>query len=153
MNYISGVPISGSIRDQLKFRQDAMGPGNRDLNGGFYYDMQKRVPWITMSSGVNLQGDLATTYGAGSKLAENNQLKAIQDGQSLPGYQPGTLLGIRPQPGIISAKIHSHNRFGSLRTAVVSYVCWSKEQLDILELLYMRPGMTVLTQASVMTKC
>jgi len=146
MNYISGVPISGSIRDQLIFRQDAMGPGNRDLNGGFYYDMQKRVPWITMSSGVNLQGDLATTYGAGSKLAENNQLKAIQDGQSLPGYQPGTSLGIRPQPGILSAKIHSHNRFGSLRTAVVSYVCWSKEQLDILELLYMRPGMTVLLE-------
>ena len=145
MNYISGVPLDGEVRDQLVFRQDAMGLNNRDSNG-FYYDMQKRIPWITMSSGVNIQGDLAITYGAGSNLAENNQLKAIQDGQSLPGYQPGTSLGIRPQPGILSAKIHSHNRFGSLRTAVVSYVCWSKEQLDILELLYMRPGMTVLLE-------
>lgn len=146
MNYISGVPLDAKVRDQLIFRQDAMGLGNRNTNGGFYYDMQKRIPWIIMSSGVNIQGDLAATYGAGSKLAETNQLKAIQGGQTLPGYQPDTSLGIRPQPGILSAKIHSHNRFGSLRTAVVSYVCWSKEQLDILELLYMRPGMTVLLE-------
>lgn len=146
MNYISGVPLDAKVRDQLIFRQDAMGLGNRNLNGGSYYDMQKRVPWITMSSGVNIQGDLAKIYGAGSRLAETNQLKAIQNGQTLPGYQPDTSLGIRPQPGILSAKVHSHNRFGSLRTAVVSYVCWSKEQLDILELLYMRPGMTVLLE-------
>lgn len=146
MNYISGVPLDTEVRDQLKFRQDAMGLGNRNTNGGFYYDMQKRIPWIIMSSGVNIQKDLAATYGAGSKLAETNQLKAIQGGQTLPGYQPDTSFGIRPQPGILSAKIHSHNRFGSLRTAVVSYVCWSKEQLDILELLYMRPGMTVLLE-------
>lgn len=146
MNYISGVPLDAKVRDQLKFRQDAMGLGNRNTNGGFYYDMQKRIPWIIMSSGVNIQKDLAATYGAGSKLAETNQLKAIQGGQTLPGYQPDTSFGIRPQPGILSAKIHSHNRFGSLRTAVVNYVCWSKEQLDILELLYMRPGMTVLLE-------
>jgi hypothetical protein len=122
-----------------------MGPVDRNINGT-YYDMQKRIPWIIMSSGVNIQGDTAKIYGAGSRLAQNNQLKAIQPGQALPGYQSTESLGIRPQPGILTAKIHSHNRFGSLRTAVVSYVCWSKEQLDILELLYMRPGMTVLLE-------
>lgn len=145
MNYISGVPLDGEVRNQLIFRQDVMGLGNRDIDG-YYYDMQKRIPWITMSSGVNIQGDTAKIYGAGSKLAQENQLKALQSGQTIPGYQSTTSLGIRPQPGILTAKIHSHNRFGSLRTAVVSYVCWSKEQLDILELLYMRPGMTVLLE-------
>jgi len=145
MNYISGVPLDGEVRSQLIFRQDAMGLVDRNINGT-YYDMQKRIPWITMSSGVNIQGDTAKIYGAGSRLAQNNQLKAIQPGQALPGYQSTDSLGVRPQPGILTAKIHSHNRFGSLRTAVVSYVCWSKEQLDILELLYMRPGMTVLLE-------
>lgn len=145
MNYISGVPLDREVRNQLIFRQDAMGLLDRNINGT-YYDMQKRIPWIIMSSGVNIQGDTAKIYGAGSRLAQNNQLKAIQPGQALPGYQSTESLGIRPQPGILTAKIHSHNRFGSLRTAVVSYVCWSKEQLDILELLYMRPGMTVLLE-------
>ena len=145
MNYISGVPLDGEVRSQLIFRQDAMGLLDRNINGT-YYDMQKRIPWIIMSSGVNIQGDTAKIYGAGSRLAQNNQLKAIQPGQALPGYQSTESLGVRPQPGILTAKVHSHNRFGSLRTAVVSYVCWSREQLDILELLYMRPGMTVLLE-------
>ena len=145
MNYISGVPIDKEVKEQLQLRQNSMGLGDRD-SSLHYYSMQKRIPWIVMSSGVNLKGDLAKVYRAGSQLAQNNQLKAIQANQTLPGYVPTTSLGIRPQPGILSAKVHSHNRFGSLRTATVSYVCWSKEQLDILELLYMRPGMTVLLE-------
>lgn len=145
MNYISGVPIGKEVKEQLQLRQNSMGLGDRD-SSLHYYSMQKRIPWIVMSSGVNLKGDLAKVYGAGSELAQKNQLKAIQANQTLPGYVPTTSLGIRPQPGILSAKVHSHNRFGSLRTATVSYVCWSKEQLDILELLYMRPGMTVLLE-------
>jgi len=145
MNYISGVPIDKEVKEQLQLRQNSMGLGDRDSSLQ-YYNMQKRIPWIVMSSGVNLKGDLAKVYGADSQLAQKNQLKAVQANQTLPGYTPTPSLGIRPQPGILSAKVHSHNRFGSLRTATVSYVCWSKEQLDVLELLYMRPGMTVLLE-------
>jgi len=147
MNYISGVPIDKEVQTQLQLRQNSMGHGDRDTSL-HYYSMQKRIPWIVMSSGVNLKGDLALVpeYGAGSQLAQKHQLKAIQTNQTLPGYALTPSLGIRPQPGILSAKVHSHNRFGSLRTATVSYVCWSKEQLDVLELLYMRPGMTVLLE-------
>jgi hypothetical protein len=64
----------------------------------------------------------------------------------LPGYELTDSYGIRPLPGITSMNLRTHNTFGSLRTATVNFVCWSVEQLEVLEVLYMRPGYTVLLE-------
>lgn len=55
-------------------------------------------------------------------------------------------LGIRPMPGITSVSIKSKSAYGSLREATVSFSCWSMSQLEELEVLYMRPGYTVLLE-------
>ena len=55
-------------------------------------------------------------------------------------------LGIRPMPGITSLDIKSLTAYGSLREVTVNFQCWDIRQLEDLELLYMRPGYTVLVE-------
>ena len=63
-----------------------------------------------------------------------------------PGGTADNKLGIRPMPGIVSMDIKSKSAYGSLREAVVNFQCWDIQQLEELELLYMRPGYTVLVE-------
>lgn len=64
----------------------------------------------------------------------------------LPGYELSDNYGIRPLPGILSMNLRTHNTFGSLRTATVNFVCWTVKQLEVLEVLFMRPGYTALLE-------
>jgi hypothetical protein len=52
--------------------------------------------------------------------------------------------GIKPMPGITNVSIRSKGAYGSLQEATVSFICWDIKQLEEMELLYMRPGYTVL---------
>ena len=51
--------------------------------------------------------------------------------------------GVVPMPGIIDAKIRTKSDNGSLREAQVNFMCHNRRQLEVLELLYMRPGYPV----------
>jgi hypothetical protein len=53
--------------------------------------------------------------------------------------------GYSPMPGIISAEIKSLNR-GSLEKAFIKIRANDRRQLDILDILYMRLGYTVLLE-------
>jgi len=54
--------------------------------------------------------------------------------------------GIVPMPGIIDADIRTKSAYGSLREAKVNFVCHNRRQLEVLELLYMRPGYPLLLE-------
>ena len=54
--------------------------------------------------------------------------------------------GIVPMPGIIDANIRTKTAYGSLREAKVNFVCHNRRQLEIMELLYMRPGYPILLE-------
>ena len=54
--------------------------------------------------------------------------------------------GVVPMPGIVDATITTKSAYGSLRSAKVNFVCHNLRQLEILELLYMRPGYPVLME-------
>lgn len=54
--------------------------------------------------------------------------------------------GIVPMPGIMKVDIATKSAYGSLREAKVEFVCHNLRQLEILELLYMRPGYPVLLE-------
>ena len=49
-------------------------------------------------------------------------------------------------PGIIDAEIRTKSDNGSLREAVVNFVCDNRRQLEVLEMLYMRPGMPIVLE-------
>jgi hypothetical protein len=54
--------------------------------------------------------------------------------------------GIVPMPGITDAEIRTKTAYGSLRDAKINFVCHNRRQLDILDALYMRPGMPILLE-------
>lgn len=158
-----GEPIDSKVADHIKQLQKVFG---EQSSRSEYIELQSSIPWIKMQSGVVLDSSAASEYGttAGNQLAKENILFGLNsrtvvtdengnksltyspDTGGLPGYVSTDDLGYRPKPGITSLGIRSHNRFGSLRTATISFQCWSKEQMDIIEVLYMRPGMTVLLE-------
>jgi len=54
--------------------------------------------------------------------------------------------GIVPMPGIVDANIRTKSAYGSLKEAKVNFVCHNQRQLEVLEMLYMRPGYAVLLE-------
>jgi hypothetical protein len=49
-------------------------------------------------------------------------------------------------PGITGVDIKAINRFGLLKEATITYNCWDVSQLQELEMLFMRPGFSVLLE-------
>lgn len=52
----------------------------------------------------------------------------------------------RPQPGIINVNVATKGSLGSLRSARVDFVVWTRDQLDFLEPFYFIPGMSVVLE-------
>jgi LAS superfamily LD-carboxypeptidase LdcB len=57
----------------------------------------------------------------------------------------GNKFGITPPPGLISAKIDCKNR-GSIREATVQMKCYNQFQFELLELVYLRLGYSMLLE-------
>ncbi len=149
-----------SIQEQLKTRQTAI--NNRTPQNLTYYN--SRNAWIRLSSSVNVYNgkgsptdtgsytnDLAKQYILqGGILNNENARSGIGDFSSAYSNvgSDGTpyRLGIRPMPGITSVEVKSLGAYGSLREATVNFQCWDIKQLEDLELLYMRPGYSVLLE-------
>jgi hypothetical protein len=147
------------VKDELKRRQTGM----LTRNPSFLHQLNSRSAWVRMTSGVNindsnelakkyvLQGGIlnVTTTGQGDNIVDIFALKSGL-GDASKAYSNVTVggvpnrLGIRPMPGITNVSIQSKGAYGSLQEATVSFVCWDIRQLEELELLYMRPGYTVL---------
>jgi len=159
--------FNDSIKEQLKVRQKAI--NDRTPQNLSY--MNSRNAWIRMSSSVNtftggidedttaadLNDDgkydnkLAKQYVLQGGILNDNKLRAglgdfsnAYSNKSLDGT--AYKLGIRPMPGITNIDIKSKGAYGSLREATVNFQCWDIKQLEELELLYMRPGYSVLLE-------
>lgn len=161
-----GDPIDGQVAKKIQSLQNTFGSKDDGQSRRNYIELQSAIPWIRMQSGVSLTEDLATKYraAAGYDLAKKYVLFGLNrriesaEGSNRTTYNPnfGDPIGYdydsqfgfghRPKPGIVDMNIHSHNRFGSLRTAVIRFQCWTRDQIDALEILYMRPGYSVLLE-------
>jgi hypothetical protein len=144
------------VQFQLDARQNSL--KKRDVTSIKY--LNSRNAWIKMSSSVNVNGksELANSYQLkGGILKSDGGLKSgvggtdnaysnISPNTSLSSDERKHLRGLRPMPGINSIDIKSKSAYGSLREVVVKFQCWDIKQLEDLELLYMRPGYTVLVE-------
>jgi hypothetical protein len=105
-----------------------------------------------MTSGVNYNGnnDLAKQYVMQGGVLNGDNLRfglgsnGTYDVSSQSGVK--NRLGIRPMPGITNVSVQSKSAYGSLQEATVSFIAWDIRQLEDLEVLYMRPGYTVLLE-------
>lgn len=156
-----------NIRKQLDRRQRAM--VERTPQDLVY--INGRNAWIRMSSAVNTykkdlpyppslkdlknisnyDNSLAKKYILlGGTLKEDKTLKYgigdFNNAYSLQSAEVKNRLGIKPMPGINNIEVKSRGAYGSLRTVTVNFQCWDIHQLEDLELLYMRPGYTVLVE-------
>jgi hypothetical protein len=146
------------VKNQLDKRQKAL--QKRSANDIIY--LNSRNSWVRMTSGVNVGGtnDLAKSYiMLGGVLNKDKSLRSGV-GTNEKAYASGAPLlapynnlntkagtaGIKPMPGITSVDVKSKTAYGSLREVTVNFSCNNLQQLEDLELLYMRPGYTVLVE-------
>tara|TARA_R100000030_G_scaffold81330_2_gene64078 strand:- start:728 stop:1843 length:1116 start_codon:yes stop_codon:yes gene_type:complete len=54
--------------------------------------------------------------------------------------------GIVPMPGIVDTTIRTKSAYGSLREAKINFEVHNQKQLEIMEMLYMRPGYVILLE-------
>jgi len=146
--------FKAEIREQITRRQNIAGGRTRSPQELAW--LNSRNAWIRMTSSVQVNGDagaLARQYilQGGTRGAGEGQLRSGIGGNS-NAYSTSNArgqtyrLGIRPMPGITGIDVKSKSAYGSLREVTVQFNAWDIRQLEELELLYMRPGYTVLVE-------
>jgi hypothetical protein len=138
--------VSASLAD----RQDRLVNPDRRIDLVKY--QSSRNSFIRMTSGVEVDGrpDLAKKYVLqGGTLNDGKPRVGVGDNGAYSSKTPGgvnNLRGLRPMPGINSMTAECKTAYGSLFEATVRFTCWDIKQLEELELLFMRPGYTVLLE-------
>ena len=139
------------IKQQLLQRGNAL--ARRNLTDIVIHNGAKS--WLRMSSSVDVKEDggaLAKNYVLTGGALYNDKLrsgvgKGPENAYSLQTPSGKThLYGVRPMPGITGAEVKSKGAYGSLREVTINFNCWDITQLEDLELLYMRPGYSVLLE-------
>jgi len=171
MNII-GEGIQDFVSEQIRTRQIIYGAGitsNRTPEQIEY--LNSKTAFVKLVSSVNLEDsftassaelkELKKTYGSnnlakefilfnGTTNSNNTQRFGINTSGNLinnsAAYGLGGLeFGFRPMSGITSAEIKTETR-GTLKTATVNIKAWNRVQFEIIDLLYLRLGYSVLLE-------
>lgn len=156
------------IQNQIKLRESVLG-GRDSRNDSDLVYMNSKTAWARLTSSVDITSERLAkllNVSVGNELAKKFILQAgtldynkdkntyslrygIGDGGGSYGDSEifsRNEFGLRPMAGITDVSVQSQGAYGSLRTATVNFKCWTKQQLDALELLYMRNGYTLLLE-------
>lgn len=166
---IIGDPIPEYVKNQIIIRQNTHGAGiNQNRPDLTLATTNLPTSWIKLASGVSVssaklktlgysEGDISQLKGKGlaknhilfSGLSQYNETETLIQKEDFIGgngtYTADKEWGIIPMPGIVSADIKSLNR-GSLKKATVKFIAQSRNQLTVLDILYLRLGYTVLLE-------
>jgi hypothetical protein len=173
MGNIVGEGFDQIIIDQINQRQKIYGSINR-TNEQLNY-LNNRTGWCRLVSSVDVKESVRNLRDRDANLAKNfilfngtsaisntnspsdtKKINYFQRGGVWPGTNNtdpndyaygigGTEFGLRPMPGITQATIKTETR-GSLKTATVNIQANNREQFDIIDILYLRLGFTVLLE-------
>ena len=170
-----GAFFSYSLNKQCAIRMTSLVDYVEDVNldiGNLGEQSFQRLKGASLSQNFILQGgilsdfarntDRKTTDKDGNPLTERKVRKIDQVRQSFrrPGLKTNLGYGdfaigsdatsdgygIVPMPGITDANIRTKSAYGSLREAKVTFEVHNQRQLEIMEMLYMRPGYMVLLE-------
>jgi hypothetical protein len=157
---ILGKTPSEYVRKQIEKRQNLHGSGTvSNRSPQQIHFLNGNNAWVKLASGSSVTSTVLANSGLsslsdGTDLAKNNVLfggTSVFNGFSLVQkegrnkiYQDSEF-GPVPMAGIVSANIKSLNR-GSLKKANVNLKVHSKEQFEIINLLYLRLGYTVILE-------
>lgn len=154
---VIGCPLDPGVIKQLEVRKGIISNRNNRTDKEILF-LNSSTSWVKLTSSVdvysgdNLDGKPQYT----DVLARNNVLLGgtVAFGNRLGGifnnydnaYSKSDVTGYRPMAGITGFTVASKNTFGTLRVASVDIKVNSVEQLDEIEQLYFRPGMTILLE-------
>ena len=141
-------PINPDVINQIKAREKLLGAGLRGSplgtrNPGII-QAQNSTAWLRLASSVNVEGSSAyakNTILSGGTQSEGAALKAGLQGS----YDLDPELGYRPMAGIQSVDFEYYNN-GALAKADIQLTCYTPEQFNRIEALFLRPGYSVLVE-------
>lgn len=168
---VVGQPLSSYVVNQIKVRQNVHGSGtNRTRVPEQIVYLNSRTAWVKLASGVRVLPEriaqeqfrgglsydtLAQQFilfgGTSRKVGDALQTRSTLLNQNSGKYNVTAQssndfeFGLVPMPGIESAEIKAKNR-GSIREATVKLKVYDKDQFDIIDILYLRLGYTVLLE-------
>lgn len=143
-------PIKEEVISQLEARRKLLFKKDRNTKQLEY--LNSKTGWIQVSSGINVIEPGSKSKTGTPSLARKNVLAggtisngAIKGGilGNNPSYSATEQYGLRPMAGITDFQVDVVGTYGSLRRATVNFRANSKEQLDTLETLYLRPGFSI----------
>ena len=148
--------IRKEVTDQIAVREEIVGKKSRNDKELLF--INGKTGWIKLSSGVNFFTDKKDKETLGSsQFAKNTILSGglIKDGvyrgglfaKSNSAYRlenPGK--GYKPAPGITSFQSNYSGTYGTYQKLRIGFQANSLDQLDELESLFLRPGMSMLVE-------
>jgi len=166
-----GSPVSAAVATQMEKRQAVVSKTQGKTNDDLLY-LNGKTAFVRLSSSVNtitpaeqerfriqegrldIKGD---STDAGYNILQGGVLhpnRGLREGINTSGYYDESAAynnrkestGIRPMPGITSMTVKSKNSLGTLREAEVKFTCWTLEDFELMEKLYLRPGFTLLLE-------
>jgi predicted DNA binding CopG/RHH family protein len=141
VNFTSGKDLTFNGAGNIDVKPDGGYNGNQlskkyILEGGTLYTKSNNGTNIVEASQRYGIAQKNSVYGGNIDVRANNTV----DPQYYQTY------GIRPMPGIIDVNMHTKSAYGSLFETTVKFYAWDINQLNELELLFMRPGYSVLLE-------
>ena len=139
VNYTSGNQLQSHDSGSLTVIPD-----------GSYKDTQLSKKYIleggTLYTKTNGSGlDSILRYGVGTpQAAYGGNIDVRPNNTADPEYF--RTFGIRPMPGITEMSLRTIGAYGSLFETTVKFYAWDINQLNELEILFMRPGYSVLLE-------
>ena len=170
-----GQPFKDYVREQVDVRQSSLGKYSNISTSDLKYYTTK-TPWIRLASSVNISetetsndsvlnkllssnNNISKNQIIGDNLAKNLILQGgvtsnekLNSGLSKNGLFNGAYgwggieeRGYVPMPGITNADIQYLNN-GALTKTTINIRCFSKQQFQLIDILYLRPGYTLLLE-------
>lgn len=70
----------------------------------------------------------------------------ISNNKGTPGYTKDSVMGYRPKPGITKVTVKTKDTFGCIMEADVDFMVYSIDELEMIDQIYFKPGMTALLE-------
>ena len=136
-NNLTNTPITPGTLTQLGVRRGILLKTDNRSSENLQY-LNSNTGWVRVTSSVNINN-------SAEEAKSNIFIGGIQGREGLETYDV-TKIGYRPMPGLTSFSVNSDGKYGQLKKASLSFQCWSLEQLEVFEKLYMRPGFSILLE-------
>ena len=142
---VVGADIRTNVRKQLQAREQLYAGTNRDVPT---IQTQNSTAWARLASSVNIDGSSqeAKNFVLFGGTAESNAaIKAQPNSYFVETYSFNPTQGYRPNPGIETLDFKYKNN-GALASCDITIKCFTFEQFNIIEKLYLRPGYSILVE-------